>query len=90
MGLPMEDRNKGPYNGIIPDGAVNWTCNLMWMLQAKIQQQDDFISLFPILSPLSPPICSNSKPHQSHTYSIQATHQGRLVRRQGRLILGAR
>ncbi|POS73613.1 hypothetical protein DHEL01_v207994 [Diaporthe helianthi] len=44
-GLPMEDKDKGPNKGDILNGAVSWTRDLMWMLQAKIQQQEELINL---------------------------------------------
>lgn len=44
-GLPMEDKDKGPNKGDILNGAVSWTRDLMWMLQTKIQQQEELISL---------------------------------------------
>lgn len=44
-GLPMEDKDKGPNKGDILNGAVSWTRDLMWMLQAKIQQQEELVNL---------------------------------------------
>lgn len=44
-GLPMEDKDKGPNKGDILNGAVSWTRDLMWMLQTKIQQQEELVSL---------------------------------------------
>ncbi|PSR99345.1 hypothetical protein BD289DRAFT_479483 [Coniella lustricola] len=43
-GLPMEDKDKGPNKGDILNGAVSWTRDLMWMLQSKIQQQEELLS----------------------------------------------
>lgn len=44
-GLPMEDKDKGPNKGDILNGSVSWTRDLMWMLQTKIQQQEELLSL---------------------------------------------
>lgn len=44
-GLPIEDKDKGPNKGDILNGAVSWTRDLMWMLQTKIQQQEELVSL---------------------------------------------
>lgn len=43
-GLPMEDKDKGPNKGDILNGAVSWTRDLMWMLQTKIQQQEELVN----------------------------------------------
>lgn len=44
-GLPMDDKDKGPNKGDILNGAVSWTRDLMWMLQTKIQQQEELLTL---------------------------------------------
>lgn len=44
-GLPIEDKDKGPNKGDILNGAVSWTRDLMWMLQAKIQQQEELLNI---------------------------------------------
>jgi hypothetical protein len=43
-GLPIEDKDKGPNKGDILNGAVSWTRDLMWMLNLKIQQQEELIN----------------------------------------------
>jgi hypothetical protein len=43
-GLPIEDKDKGPNKGDILNGAVSWTRDLMWMLQVKIQQQEELMN----------------------------------------------
>lgn len=40
-GLPIDDKDKGPNKGDILNGAVSWTRDLMWMLQLKLQQQEE-------------------------------------------------
>lgn len=40
MGLPIEEKEKGPNKGDILNGAVAWTRDLMWALHRKIQQED--------------------------------------------------
>ncbi|ROW16127.1 hypothetical protein VPNG_01829 [Cytospora leucostoma] len=44
-GLPMEEKDKGPNKGDILNGAVSWTRDLMWMLQTKIQQQEELVNI---------------------------------------------
>lgn len=44
-GLPVEDKDKGPNKGDILNGAVSWCRDLMWMLQTKIQQQEELMSM---------------------------------------------
>ncbi|SLM38658.1 glcd gamma, partial [Lasallia pustulata] len=41
IGLPVEDREKGPNKGDILNGAVSWTRDLMWALQQKYAQEDE-------------------------------------------------
>ncbi|KAH8884035.1 hypothetical protein GQ53DRAFT_662854 [Thozetella sp. PMI_491] len=43
-GLPIEDKDKGPNKGDILNGAVSWTRDLMWMLNLKIQQQEELLN----------------------------------------------
>ncbi|KAL2154068.1 hypothetical protein VTH82DRAFT_2744 [Thermothelomyces myriococcoides] len=43
-GLPVEEKDKGPNKGDILNGAVSWTRDLMWMLNLKIQQQEELIN----------------------------------------------
>ncbi|KAK4158186.1 hypothetical protein C8A00DRAFT_39567 [Chaetomidium leptoderma] len=43
-GLPVDDKDKGPNKGDILNGAVSWTRDLMWMLNLKIQQQEELIN----------------------------------------------
>ncbi|KAL1958603.1 hypothetical protein VTO42DRAFT_4200 [Malbranchea cinnamomea] len=40
MGLPIEEKEKGPNKGDILNGAVAWTRDLMWALHRKIEQED--------------------------------------------------
>lgn len=40
MGLPIEEKEKGPNKGDILNGSVAWTRDLMWALHRKIQQED--------------------------------------------------
>lgn len=44
-GLPMDDKDKGPNKGDILNGSVSWTRDLMWMLQVKIQQQEELLNI---------------------------------------------
>ena len=39
MGIPPEDKDKGPNKGDILTGAVSWTRDLMWALNIKYQQE---------------------------------------------------
>ncbi|PGH27399.1 hypothetical protein AJ80_00877 [Polytolypa hystricis UAMH7299] len=41
MGLPIEEKEKGPNKGDILNGAVGWTRDLMWALHNKFQQEDE-------------------------------------------------
>lgn len=41
----MEEKDKGPNKGDILNGAVSWTRDLMWMLQTKIQQQEELVNI---------------------------------------------
>ena len=40
MGLPIEEREKGPNKGDILNGAVSWTRDLMWALNEKYAEQE--------------------------------------------------
>ncbi|OAL69637.1 HLH transcription factor [Trichophyton violaceum] len=40
MGLPIEEKEKGPNKGDILNGAVGWTRDLMWALHRKLEQED--------------------------------------------------
>ncbi|KAH7026346.1 uncharacterized protein B0I36DRAFT_352221 [Microdochium trichocladiopsis] len=44
-GLPLEDKDKGPNKGDILNGSVSWTRDLMWMLNLKLQQQQELIEM---------------------------------------------
>jgi Helix-loop-helix DNA-binding domain len=44
IGLPIEDREKGPNKGDILNGAVSWTRDLMWALNQKYLQEDELVS----------------------------------------------
>jgi hypothetical protein len=43
IGLPIEEKEKGPNKGDILNGAVSWTRDLMWALQQKYQQEDELV-----------------------------------------------
>ncbi|MCJ1311468.1 hypothetical protein MMC25_005139 [Agyrium rufum] len=45
MGIPMEEKDKGPNKGDILNGSVGWTRDLMWALHAKLQQEAELIAL---------------------------------------------
>lgn len=45
MGIPMEEKDKGPNKGDILNGAVSWTRDLMWALNMKIQQESELADL---------------------------------------------
>lgn len=40
MGLPIEEKEKGPNKGDILNGAVSWTRDLMWSLYRKLEQEE--------------------------------------------------
>lgn len=41
MGIPPEEKDKGPNKGDILNGAVSWTRDLMWALHVKYQEQQE-------------------------------------------------
>ena len=41
MGIPPEEKDKGPNKGDILNGAVSWTRDLMWALHVKLQQEQE-------------------------------------------------
>ncbi|KAJ9607967.1 hypothetical protein H2200_008046 [Cladophialophora chaetospira] len=43
IGLPIEEKEKGPNKGDILNGAVAWTRDLMWGLNQKYQQEDELV-----------------------------------------------
>ncbi|KIW85741.1 hypothetical protein AYO21_01937 [Fonsecaea monophora] len=43
IGLPIEEKEKGPNKGDILNGAVAWTRDLMWALHQKYQQEDELL-----------------------------------------------
>ncbi len=45
MGIPPEDKDKGPNKGDILNGAVSWTRDLMWALHIKLQQESELVEL---------------------------------------------
>ncbi|KAJ5145476.1 uncharacterized protein N7515_000040 [Penicillium bovifimosum] len=45
MGLPIEEKEKGPNKGDILNGAVSWTRDLMWALHVKYQQEAELAEL---------------------------------------------
>ncbi|KAK2737176.1 hypothetical protein FQN57_000433 [Myotisia sp. PD_48] len=40
MGLPLDEKEKGPNKGDILNGSVGWTRDLMWALYRKLEQED--------------------------------------------------
>jgi hypothetical protein len=45
MGLPIEEKEKGPNKGDILNGAVGWMRDLMWALHVKLQQESELAEL---------------------------------------------
>ncbi|KAF5017234.1 hypothetical protein F66182_10859 [Fusarium sp. NRRL 66182] len=45
MGLPIEEKEKGPNKGDILNGAVGWMRDLMWALHVKMQQESELAEL---------------------------------------------
>ncbi|OJJ38729.1 hypothetical protein ASPWEDRAFT_104785 [Aspergillus wentii DTO 134E9] len=45
MGLPIEEKEKGPNKGDILNGAVGWMRDLMWSLHVKLQQESELAEL---------------------------------------------
>lgn len=45
IGLPLDDREKGPNKGDILNGSVSWTRDLMWALHQKYMQEDQLMEL---------------------------------------------
>ncbi|MCJ1273735.1 hypothetical protein MMC21_001528 [Puttea exsequens] len=41
MGIPPDEKDKGPNKGDILNGAVSWTRDLMWALHMKLQQESE-------------------------------------------------
>ena len=41
LGIPPDEKDKGPNKGDILNGSVSWTRDLMWALYQKIQQEDE-------------------------------------------------
>ena len=41
LGLPIEEKEKGPNKGDILNGSVSWTRDLMWALYNKYMQEDE-------------------------------------------------
>lgn len=40
MGIPIEEKDKGPNKGDILNGSVGWCRDLMWSLHLKFQQEE--------------------------------------------------
>ena len=40
MGIPMEEKDKGPNKGDILNGSVSWCRDLMWALYKKMQEEE--------------------------------------------------
>lgn len=49
MGLPIEEREKGPNKGDILNGAVSWTRDLMWAMHRKLEQEDQLAEMITTL-----------------------------------------
>lgn len=45
MGIPIEEKDKGPNKGDILNGSVGWTRDLMWALYVKFQQETELAEL---------------------------------------------
>ncbi|KAJ5151911.1 hypothetical protein N7492_010206 [Penicillium capsulatum] len=45
MGLPIEEKEKGPNKGDILNGAVSWMRDLMWALHVKYQQEAELAEM---------------------------------------------
>jgi hypothetical protein len=46
LGLPIEEKEKGPNKGDILNGSVSWTRDLMWALYTKYMQEDELQERF--------------------------------------------
>ena len=46
IGLPVEEREKGPNKGDILNGSVSWTTDLMWALHMKYVQEEELAQQF--------------------------------------------
>ncbi|WPG99728.1 Hypothetical protein R9X50_00254700 [Acrodontium crateriforme] len=45
VGLPLEDKDKGPNKGDILNGSVAWTRDLMWYMHIKLRQEQELKAL---------------------------------------------
>ena len=45
IGLPPEEKDKGPNKGDILNGSVAWTRDLIWALQLKLEQEAQLMDL---------------------------------------------
>lgn len=45
VGLPLEDKDKGPNKGDILNGSVAWTRDLMWYTHLKLRQEQELKDL---------------------------------------------
>ncbi|KAJ5880716.1 uncharacterized protein N7473_011769 [Penicillium subrubescens] len=45
LGLPIEEKEKGPNKGDILNGAVSWMRDLMWALHVKYQQEAELAEM---------------------------------------------
>lgn len=43
LGLPIEEKEKGPNKGDILNGSVSWTRDLMWSLHQKYIQEEELV-----------------------------------------------
>lgn len=44
IGLPLDDREKGPNKGDILNGSVSWARDLMWALHQKYTQEEELMN----------------------------------------------
>ena len=45
VGIPIEEKEKGPNKGDILNGAVSWTRDLMWGMHQKLQQEGELMEI---------------------------------------------
>ncbi|CAF9930303.1 MAG: hypothetical protein GOMPHAMPRED_005616 [Gomphillus americanus] len=71
MGIPMEDKDKGPNKGDILNGSVGWTRDLMWCLHTKLQQEAQLRELIATLGGVWP-FVENDDERRMYTELIDA------------------
>ena len=65
MGIPREEKDKGPNKGDILNGAVSWTRDLMWALYIKHQQEAELAEYITNLGGTFP-FEHTGRPHHHH------------------------